>query len=259
MRYLILSLVILLGFSFPATAGTRDPNTPDSKHIAYGEKHQCVVPVRGLAKYPDMKENETASFFGSGVIVAPHTLITAAHVLNYSTESYILIDGKQNKILGYAKLNGSDQEKEVGPDDIAIALLENPVELDFYPKLYTKDDELGKLCSVGGCGMSGTWSTGTIRDDMKRRAGSNHVDKLIFKGMLVTSVETGPGTTLEYLIGNGDSGGGLFIDKKLAGIHSCIFTGDGKLDSSFKDWAAHTRISTHAEWLQKMIDIFESL
>ena len=94
MRYLILSLVILLGFSFPATAGTRDPNTPDSKHIAYGEKHQCVVPVRGLAKYPDMKENETASFFGSGVIVAPHTLITAAHVLNYSTESYILIDGK---------------------------------------------------------------------------------------------------------------------------------------------------------------------
>ena len=259
MRYLILSLIILLGLSSPAISGTRDPRTSDSKHLAYGELHQCVVPVRGTAKYPDMKEDETVNFFGSGVIVGSQTLITAAHVLNNSTESYIVVNGKTNKILGYAKLNGADQEKEVGPDDIAIALLADPVELDFYPKLYTKDDELGKLCSVAGCGMTGTWSTGTIKDDMKRRAGSNHVDKLLFKGMLVTSVETGPGTTLEYLIGNGDSGGGLFIDKKLAGIHSCIFTGDGKLDSSFKDWAAHTRISTHAEWLQKMIDIFESL
>ena len=86
---------------------------------------------------------------------------------------------QKNKILGYAKL--SDQEKEVGPNDIAIALLENPVELDFYPKLYTKDDELGKLCSVAGWGMSGTWVTGTVNDDFKRRAGSNHVDLLILK------------------------------------------------------------------------------
>jgi hypothetical protein len=259
MRFLILSLIILLGLSSPAISGTRDPQTPDAKHLAYGELHQCVVPVRGTAEYPNMKEDETANFFGSGVIVAPHTLITAAHVLNYSTESYILVNGKKNKILGYAKLDGTDQEKEVGPDDIAVALLQNPVELDFYPKLYTKDNELGKLCSVAGWGMSGTWITGTVNDDCKRRAGSNHVDKLFFKGMLVTSVETGTGTSLEYLIGNGDSGGGLFIDKKLAGIHSCIFTGDGKLDSSFKDWAAHTRISTHAKWLQKMIDIFEAL
>ena len=259
MRYLILSLIVLLGLSSPVISGTRDPSTPDSKHLTYGEKHQCVVPVRGRLKIEGMKEGETAGFFGSGVIVAPHTIITAAHVLNNSTESYILVNGKKNKILGYAKLNDSDQEKEVGPDDIAIALLENPVELDFYPKLYTEDNELGKICSVAGCGLTGTWSTGTVIDDMKRRAGSNHVDKLIFKGMLVTSVETGTGTSLEYLIGNGDSGGGLFIDKKLAGIHSCIFTGDGKLDSSLKDWAAHTRISTHAEWLQKMIDIFESL
>jgi len=259
MRYLILSLIISLGFLSPAISGTRDPKTSDSKHLAYGELHQCVVPVRGRLHLEDMKEGETASFFGSGVVVSPRTVITAAHVLNGSTESYILVNGKKNKILGYAKLNGPDQEKEVGSDDIAVAYLENPVKLDFYPKLYTKDDELGKLCSVAGWGMNGTWTTGTVKDDGKRRAGSNHVDKLLFKGMLVTSVETGPGTSLEYLIGNGDSGGGLFIDKKLAGIHSCIFTGDGKLDSSFKDWAAHTRISTHAEWVQKMIDIFESL
>ena len=164
MRYLILSLIVLLGLSSPAISGTRDPKTSDSKHLAYGELHQCVVPVRGRLEMEGMKEGETAGFFGSGVIVAPHTVITAAHVLNNSTESYVLVNGKKNKILGYAKLNGTDQEKEVGPDDIAIALLQNPVELDFYPKLYTKDDELGKLCSVAGCGMTGTWYTGTIID-----------------------------------------------------------------------------------------------
>ena len=259
MRYLILSLIILLGFSSQAISGTRNPRTADSKHLKYGELHQCVVPVRGRMKLENTKEGETAGFFGSGVVVAPHTVITAAHVLNNSTESYILVNGKKNKILGYAKLGDTDQEKEVGPDDIAIALLADPVKLDFYPKLYTEDNELGKLCSVAGWGLTGTWYTGAVIDDNKRRAGSNHVDLLLFKGMICTSVEKGEGTSLEYLIGNGDSGGGLFIDKKLAGVHSCIFTGDGKLDSSLKDWAAHTRISKHADWLQKMIDIFEAL
>ena len=50
MRYLILSLIILLGLSSPAISGTRDPKTPDAKHLAYGELHQCVVPVRGTAQ-----------------------------------------------------------------------------------------------------------------------------------------------------------------------------------------------------------------
>ena len=76
MRYLILSLVILLGLSSHAMSGTRDPKTPDAKHLAYGELHQCVVPVRGLAKYPDMKEDETASFFGSLILRKTESVIS---------------------------------------------------------------------------------------------------------------------------------------------------------------------------------------
>ena len=253
MRYLILSLIILLGLSSPATSGTRDPKTPDSKHIEYGKKHQCVVPVRGTQK---LDGNKKALFFGSGVIVRPRILITASHVLQGSDQSYILIGDKQIKILGYACPKG-DQTKEVGPMDIAIAWLEEPVELDFYPELYSENDEIGKICSVAGWGLNGTWITGTVNEDNKRRAGSNHVDKTLLKGMLVTSVNSGVGTSLEYLIGQGDSGGGLFIDKKLAGIHSCIFTSDGKLDSSYKDWAAHTRVSMHKAWMEEIIKILE--
>ena len=53
MRYLILSLIILLGLSSPAISGTRDPSTPDSKHLAYGDKHECVVPVKGQMGFTD--------------------------------------------------------------------------------------------------------------------------------------------------------------------------------------------------------------
>ena len=61
MRYLILSLIVLLGLSSPAISGTRDPKTSDSKHLAYGELHQCVVPVRGRLEMEGMKEGETKS------------------------------------------------------------------------------------------------------------------------------------------------------------------------------------------------------
>ena len=199
MRYLILSLVILLGLSSHATSGTRDPKTPDSKHIEYGELHQCVVPVRGTQK---IDEDTKALFFGSGVIVKPRILITASHVLQGSDESCILIGDKAIKILGYACPKG-DQTKEVGPMDIAVAWLEEPVELDFYPELYAENDEMNKLCSVSGWGKHGTWITGTVKEDNKRRAGSNHVDNRLFKGMLVTSLDNGIGTSLEYFITKG--------------------------------------------------------
>ena len=78
--------------------------------------------------------------------------------------------------------------------------------------------------------------------------------------MIVCSVQgTKSQTSLEYLIGHGDSGGGLFIDKKLAGIHSCIYTGDGKLDSSYKDYSAHTRVSLHKPWIDLIVNGYEEI
>ena len=79
MRYLILSLIILLGLSSPAMSGTRDPSVSDFKYIEYGQKHECVVRVSGKVKIKGSEE--TATFFGSGVIVRPRVLITAAHVV----------------------------------------------------------------------------------------------------------------------------------------------------------------------------------
>jgi hypothetical protein len=58
---------------------------------------------------------------------------------------------------------------------------------------------------------------------------------------------------LEFLISHGDSGGGLFINKKLAGINSLVFSSDGKPDSSWRDESGHTRISLFIDWINNTI------
>ena len=260
MRYLILSLIILLGLSSPATSGTRNPSTPDSKHLEYGTKHECVVPVRGGMKFKDKdgKEN-TLTFSGSGVIIRKRYILTAAHVVQKAKDPYIILHGKKIPI-EWVVIPKLFKEESTGPYDIALCRLKEDAIIDFYPALYEKDNELGKLCSVAGWGMHGTWTTGTIYDDGKCRAGSNYVDPIMFCGMMVCSVQgTKSQTSLEYLIGHGDSGGGLFIDKKLAGIHSCIYTGDGNLNSSYKDYSAHTRVSLHKPWIDLIINNYEGI
>ena len=58
---------------------------------------------------------------------------------------------------------------------------------------------------------------------------------------------------LEFLISHGDSGGGLFINGKLAGIHSFVSASDKKADSSYGDQSGHTRISTYKRWIDFIV------
>ena len=260
MRCLILSLIILIGLSSPAISGTRDPSTPDSKHLAYGEKHECVVQVKGQMQVKTVEGEEievTAS--GSGVIIDKRYILTAAHVVQNTKDPYIILNKKKIKIEWVVIPKDFEIEK-TGKYDIALCRLHEDAIIDFYPELYEKDDEMGKLCSLAGWGMHGTWTTGTIYDDGKRRAGSNYVDPIMFCGMITCSLQdVSKRTSLEFLIGHGDSGGGLFIDKKVAGIHSCIYTGDGKLDSSYKDYSAHTRVSIHKEWIDLIMSNYDEV
>ena len=55
------------------------------------------------------------------------------------------------------------------------------------------------------------------------------------------------------MISHGDSGGGLFIDNKLAGINSLVMSSDGKPDSSWTDESGHTRVSKFVSWIDKII------
>lgn len=234
-----------------AFSGTIDPNVNDSKYIEYGKKHECVVELGGFLV------DENKPYRASAIIIKPRIVLTAAHVVKEAKDCFITHNGDKYNIL-FAAILTEYKEENIGPYDLAICYLEKKVKLNFYPELYDNNDEVGKICSISGFGITGTFDRGMSKFDGKKRAGSNIIDKII-NGMLVCSVNTSPKTSLEFLICSGDSGGGLFIDKKLAGINSCIMTDDGKLDANYNEESLHTRISLHKKWIDSIVEKLEKI
>lgn len=255
MRYLILLLGILLILLSPTiNAGTINPSVPDSKYLEYGKKHECVFQVKTLIGKTD-KDQE---IIGSGccVLIAPDIMITAAHVVYDTQKISVIVPNADNVTVDYIFIPVAYKEdaeaNRFSMYDVAICHLSKPISIDFYPELYQKTDEVGKVCSMAGFGRTGSFRSSTRKSDNKKRAGSNIIDK-IFKGQLLCTVGNTDMTSLEFLICQGDSGGGLFIDKKLAGINSAIMASDGVLDGDQGDESVHTRISTHYDWIKEVI------
>lgn len=246
----------MLILNIDCSAGTIDPEINDSKYIEYGKKHECIFQIVGKTNIGDKKNIE---YKASCVLIDPKIAITAAHVIEGSTDHYILSGDKKVKIIL------SIYPNEYNPDtfsnyDICICLLEDPINIDFYPKLYDKNDERGKICSISGYGATGNFINGVTKYDNKKRAGSNIIDGLINNEILFCSVNDKKNkTSLEFLIATGDSGGGLFIEQKLAGINSCIMSDDGNLNSDISDWSVHTRVSSHKHWIEKTIKFLHLL
>ena len=223
-------------------AGTIDPAIPDSKYIEYGSKFRCVGSLCGIY-------NDNQKFCASAVAIDDKIILTAAHVISNYKECYITINGKKIKIINV--IIEPEFTSEFGYHDIAIGLCEQSIDLDFYPLLYDKDDEIGKVCAIAGFGITGTFNTGSKINDHTKRAGSNIIDGIDRNLLICSPSGKGIKTELEFLIASGDSGGGLFIDNKLAGINSCVLAVDKKPDSTYGDESGHTRISIHKEWIVK--------
>lgn len=245
MKYL--KLFLLLGcLSIPSYAGTIDPSIPDSQYTEYGSKFNCVVRVGGIVKENDKE----LMFYASGVAIDDHHVLTAAHVVKGCKECFILIKD-QKYFLSEVTIH-KDFDVEFGMGDIAIGYCEQKIGLDFYPQLYHNDDEVGKVCSISGYGLNGTFLTGATKSDDRRRAGSNMIES-VFKDTIVCNPsrknEKGY-TSLEFCIASGDSGGGLFIDGKLAGINSFIMVSNRSPDGRYGEESCHTRVSKFIGWIR---------
>lgn len=245
LAYLILSLCLISH----SVAGTIDPSVPDHKYIEYGSHFKYVVKLYGVY------ENKT-QFLASAVLIKDNIILTAAHIVKgYETSAIKTDSDDEIEVSRFIWPKEYDPDK-FGTNDIAIGFLKSKVKLDFYPELYDKDDELDKLCCIAGYGVTGNFINGATTFDNKKRAGSNIIESidrelLICKPSKSTDKRR---TSLEFIIASGDSGGGLFIDNKLAGINSCV-SGDGKesLKSTYATESGHTRVSIHREWILKNI------
>lgn len=228
-------------------AGTTDPSVSDTKYIEYGSKFNYVVELSCVS-------DTNKIYHGSAVVIKENIALTAAHIVKDCKLHKLKIKDKIyeiNKVIVNENFSSNPHK-----GDIAICFIESPIKLDFYPELYTDSDELDKACSIAGYGLTGTFITGAEKFDSKIRAGSNIIDN-IYGDLLVCSVskEDERKTSLEFLTSVGDSGGGLFIGNKLAGINSCVFSRkDDKSNSSFNKESGHTRISKYREWILKEIE-----
>jgi hypothetical protein len=238
----LLGIFLFLSNSF---AGTIDPNVEDSKYLEYGSKFKHTVKI---ICYDDKGESS-----GSAVIVDDNWIITAAHIVKNMKNHHIIIDNKKynlDSVICHEKYN----DNVFGYYDIAIGHIEETVNMKPYPTLYENNDEVGKLVAITGLGLTGDFNTGVKISDGKKRAGSNFIKK-IERGTLVcdASRPSQKITELEYLICSGDSGGGLFIDGKLAGINSSVLGYDDRPDSTYGDESCHTRISMYIPWIKNII------
>lgn len=236
--------LILFFVSFSCFAGTTDPSVDDSKYIEYGSKFNYVAKLCGVYK-------DDTQFCASAVLIDNHNFLTAAHVVNNHKSATIKLDDKLITVKHI--IVHKDFKDQFGYFDIAIGHSDTSFNMDFYPPLYEQSDEIGKLCCISGFGLYGTFNTGSKKSDNIRRAGSNKVDG--FDKHLLMCSPSRRGTTnhteLEFLIASGDSGGGLFIDGKLAGINSCVIAEDRNPNSSFGDESGHTRISRFIPWIKE--------
>ena len=231
------------------SAGTRDPLIPDSKYSDFGKQFPFVGRLYG-------KNEDGSIFFASSIAIKNKIILTAAHVVEKSKDCVVHINGKQIPIKSIV-CHQEFKEDNFGYYDIAVCLIEDDIDLKFYPELYMDSDEIKKPCTISGFGLNGTFESGAIHYDSERRAGSNKIDT-VEKGLLICTPSLRRGdsdfTSLEFLISSGDSGGGLFIGNRLAGINSCIIAYDKKLDSSYGDESGHTRISDNVEWINRTIE-----
>lgn len=227
------------------TGGTISPTTDDEKHIEYGAKFRHVALLR--CEVPKTPDNISGIVVASCVIVSPHHVLTAAHVVRDADAWTVTSDDGKSRTLKRVSTHPKYGQGG-GCYDLAVGFTEESFGMEWYPVIYEDDDERDRLVSIAGYGMTGNFKTGVTGSDGKRRAGSNYIDSAI-DDYLICSASGPPWTSLEYLICFGDSGGGLFIGNKLAGINSAIMATGRKPRATYGEESVHVRLSQHREWL----------
>lgn len=257
MRYFkitLLAVTLVFLLTNTVSAGTRDPEIADQHYINYGKKFKSVVRFRAVGKTQEKQ-------YSSAVLIKPHWALTAAHAtFDTAAHTVLMNDDKDAFPLEYVLTHQRFNPTAPGNHhDIALAYSEKDFGLEFYTPLYTNTDEVGKLATLAGCGLHGTFETGHTFVDTQRRAGSNYIES-IQDSVLVCNPSrnlTDKKTSMEFFIAPGDSGGGLFIGNELAGIHSFVMARGHAPKSKYGEESGHTRVSLYADWVESEIKKYE--
>ena len=257
MNKTFMNFALFFAISALAFGGTRDPDVPDEEYLEYGKKFDNVVLVRvvdfeGSVVIDGHVFKHIGFAEASAVIIRPNWAVTAGHVVHDSKKTTIKKKEKEYQV-GKVIIHKEYKHHMNGVYDIALCYCPEDFELDEYVELYRKEDELGKKVDISGFGRPGDFKTGAGNFDGNRRAGNNKIDAMS-SDIIFCSPGLGDKMPLEFMITPGDSGGGLFIDGKLAGINSFLRShnpndGKGPLGGRYGQESAFMRMSKLAEWV----------
>ena len=250
MSTILRTLFLLLFISSTAISGTIRPDVSDKEVLDYGQKFFCVKKVFTVK---EVNSKNKIIGIGSCVILNNNWMITCGH-LKEAPIDYIkvVIDNREHCINKLIVNKFYDTKKLFA--DIALGYCAKGFGDVSPAELYRDKVKLNDYCAIAGYGKHGTMISGAKLFDGKLRAGSNRINSFFKQDMVIVNGSSDrTKTKYEFLPNVGDSGGGLFIDGKLAGITSLVLTTDKVADSKYGDEGAFVQIYPYLEWIEKYV------
>ena len=273
----VLAALLLTGLSSPAWAGTMRDDVDENWYLRLARFYPSV----GLIEI-ETGQGPDPYHYGSGTLVAPDWFLTAAHVVDGAVGlPTVYFETTRGKKVSYQAAEdpilfpGWTGDLAAG-NDLALIHLESNVKGIRPAPRYRGDREQGRNMTFVGYGLHGTGLTGFVDPsewDGKRRAGWNTID-FITAGTEPT-VDTllcdfdnpndpddslfgsSDPLRLEFLPSPGDSGGGAFLGRRLAGVISFgagtePSPGPGPappFDGDYGDMVGSVRVSEYNWWI----------